>query len=284
MRIIARIDIKGPNLVKGVHMEGLRVLGNPSNFSKYYYDEGIDEIAYIDVVASLYGRNSLIQFIEAMSQKIFVPLTVGGGIRTLEDIQEVLRAGADKVYINTAAINSPDFISKAADKYGSSTIVVGLEISKSSLDGKYYCYTNNGREETGNEALKWAQIAAGLGAGEIFVTFIDYEGTGKGNDLEFVKELLDRVSIPVVVSGGFGKYEHLKSVSNLQNLSGIALASILHYNALDSIIDNNHNDYANNLEGNKSFIDSKNNFINFDKLSIFNIKSMFHAKAEDFNL
>jgi cyclase len=284
MRIIARIDIKGPNLVKGVHMEGLRVLGNPSNFSKYYYDEGIDEIAYIDVVASLYGRNSLIQFIEAMSQKIFVPLTVGGGIRTLEDIQEVLRAGADKVYINTAAINSPDFISKAADKYGSSTIVVGLEISKSSLDGKYYCYTNNGREETGNEALKWAQIAAGLGAGEIFVTFIDYEGTGKGIDLEFVKELLDRVSIPVVVSGGFGKYEHLKSVSNLQNLSGIALASILHYNVLDSINENNHYDYDNNHEGNKSFIDSKNSFIDFDKLSIINIKAMFHAKAEDFNL
>jgi imidazole glycerol-phosphate synthase subunit HisF len=284
MRIIARVDIKGPNLVKGVHMEGLRVLGDPSSFSKYYYDEGIDEIAYIDVVASLYGRNSLTQFIETMSQKIFVPLTVGGGIRTLEDIQDVLRAGADKVYINTAAINSPDFISKAADKYGSSTIVVGLEISKLSLDGKYYCFTNNGREETGNEALKWAQIAAGLGAGEIFVTFIDYEGTGKGIDLEFVKELLNRVSIPVVLSGGFGKYEHLKSVSNLQNLSGIALASILHYNALDSIIENNHNDYANNLEGNKSFIDSKNSFINFDKLSIINIKAMFHAKTEDFNL
>jgi imidazole glycerol-phosphate synthase subunit HisF len=281
MRIIARIDIKGPNLVKGVHMEGLRVLGNPSNFSKYYYDEGIDEIAYIDVVASLYGRNSLIQFIEAMSQKIFVPITVGGGISTLEDIQEVLRAGADKVYINTAAINSPDFISKAADKYGSSTIVVGLEISKSSLDGKYYCYTNNGREETGNEALKWAQIAAGLGAGEIFVTFIDYEGTGKGIDLEFVKELLDRVSIPVVVSGGFGKYEHLKSVSNLQNLSGIALASILHYNALDSINENNHYDYDNNHEGNRAFLKSKNIYIDYDKISIKNIKSVIKQSIKN---
>jgi cyclase len=284
MRVVARIDIKGPNLVKGVHMEGLRVLGDPSSFSKYYYDEGIDEIAYIDVVASLYGRNSLVKFIEAMSQKIFVPLTVGGGIRTLEDIQEVLRAGADKVYVNTAAINSPEFISKAADKYGSSTLVVGLEISKSLSNGKYYCFTNNGREETRNEALKWAHKAARLGAGEIFVTFIDYEGTGKGIDVDFVKELLDHLSIPVVVSGGFGKHEHFKSVSNLKNLSGIALASILHYNALDSISENNHHDFDNNLEGNKTFLDSKNSFINFDKLSIINIKSMFHAKAEDFKL
>jgi cyclase len=265
-------------------MEGLRVLGDPSSFSKYYYDEGIDEIAYIDVVASLYGRNSLFKFIEIMSQKIFVPITVGGGIRTLEDIEAVLRSGADKVYINTAAIKSPEFISIAANKYGSSTVVVGLEISKSLSNGKYYCFTNNGREETGYEALRWAQIAAGLGAGEIFVTFIDYEGTGRGIDLEFVKELLDRVSIPVVVSGGFGKYEHLKSVSNLKNLSGIALASILHYNTLDSINENNHYDYDNNLEGNKSFIDSKNSFINYDKLSIFNIKAIFHARAEDFNL
>jgi imidazole glycerol-phosphate synthase subunit HisF len=284
MRVIARIDIKGPNLVKGVHMEGLRVLGDPSSFSKYYYEEGIDEIAYIDVVASLYGRNSLFQFIEIMSQKIFVPITVGGGIRTLEDIEAVLRSGADKVYINTAAIKSPEFISIAADKYGSSTIVVGLEISKSLSNGKYYCFTNNGREETGNEALKWAQKAARLGAGEIFVTFIDYEGTGKGIDLDFVNELLNRLSIPVVVSGGFGKKEHFKSVSNLQNLSGIALASILHYNALDSIIENNSHDYDNNLEGNKSFIDSKNSFINFDKLSISNIKSMFHPKFGDFKL
>src|SRR3989338_2275224 len=144
VRIIPRLDIKGPNLVKGIHLEGLRVLVKPERFARYYYEHGADELVYLDIVASLYGRNSLVEIVRRTSQEVFIPLTVGGGLRTLEDITTVLRAGADKVSLNTAAIKRPEFIREAARRFGSSTIVASIEAVRKS-DGRYEAYTGTGR-------------------------------------------------------------------------------------------------------------------------------------------
>jgi len=178
-RIIPRLDIKGPNLVKGIHLEGLRVLGKPEDFAFQYYLDGADELLYMDVVASLYGRNNLLEIVRATAEKIFIPLTVGGGIRSIEDIRNLLRAGADKVAINTAAINNPDLIKEAAKTFGSQCIVVSIEAKKKE-GGAYEAYTDNGREMTGVEVLSWAKRAVDLGAGEILVTSIDID-----DDLDF---------------------------------------------------------------------------------------------------
>ncbi|MBL6958562.1 MAG: imidazole glycerol phosphate synthase cyclase subunit, partial [Rhodospirillales bacterium] len=176
VRIIPRLEIKGPNLVKGIHFEGLRVLGKPEAFARHYYEAGADELIYIDAVASLYGRNSLLHIVERTASEIFIPLTVGGGLRSLDDIREVLRAGADKVAINTAAIKDPDLIRQASRKFGSSTIVVLIEYIRHA-DGRYEAYTDFGRESSGVDALDWAQQAVELGAGELLVTSIDRDGT-----------------------------------------------------------------------------------------------------------
>ena len=165
IRIIPRLDIKGPNLVKGIHLEGLRVLGKPGDFAKYYYENGADELFYQDAVASLYGRNSLLDIVEKTAREIFIPLTVAGGLRSIEDIRAVLRAGADKVAINTAAIHRPEFIREAALAFGSSTIVVSIEAIKMP-DGRYEAHVDSGRERTGVDAFEWAVIAAELGAGD----------------------------------------------------------------------------------------------------------------------
>jgi len=178
IRIIPRLDIKGPNLVKGIHLEGLRVLGKPADFAHYYYENGADELFFQDTVASLYNRNSLHEIITKTAKEIFIPLTVGGGLRNIEDIQSALRAGADKVAINTAAINFPEFISEASQKFGSSTIVVSIEAIKNS-DNKYLAFTDNGREYTGVEVVSWARKVEELGAGEIIITSVGNEGTGE---------------------------------------------------------------------------------------------------------
>ena len=183
IRIIPRLDIKGPNLVKGIHLEGLRVLGKPEDFAKLYYEQGADELIYQDTVASLYQRNSLTDIITKTAKNIFIPITVGGGLRTLDDINKVLRAGADKVAINTAAIKNPNFITEASRAFGSSTIVVAIETIKQP-NNSYLAYTDNGREYTGVDAISWAKEVEEHGAGEILLTSIDQEGTGNGFDLE----------------------------------------------------------------------------------------------------
>ena len=201
IRIIPRLDIKGPNLVKGIHLEGLRVLGKPHAFAKYYYENGADELFFQDVVASLYGRNSMDNIIRKTASEIFIPLTVGGGIKSIEDINTVLRCGADKVAINTAAISNKDFIREASEKFGCSTIVVALEAIKES-GGKYLAYTDNGREFTGVDALEWSEEVVSLGAGELLVTSVDNEGTGQGFDLELLGNISSRVEVPVIGHGG----------------------------------------------------------------------------------
>jgi len=231
VRIIPRLDIKGPNLVKGIHMEGLRVLGKPEQFARFYYENGADELFYMDAVASLYGRNSLLDMVNKTSRTIFIPLTVGGGLRTVEDIKTVLRAGADKVSINTAAVNRPELISEAARRFGSSTIIVSIEAIRRP-DGTYEAYTDYGRESTGVDAVQWAIRAEKLGAGELMVTSIDQEGTGKGFDLDLTRQIAETVTIPVIASGGAGDVSHVVEVVEAGKADAVGLASLLHYRTI----------------------------------------------------
>lgn len=231
VRVIPRLDIKGPNLVKGIHLEGLRVLGKPERFARYYYEQGADELLYMDVVASLYGRNSLLDIVRRTAQEIFIPLTVGGGLRSLEDIKEALRAGADKVSINTAAIRNPELIREASRRFGSSTIVVSIEAIRQP-DGRYEAYTDNGRERTGVDAFVWARQAAELGAGELLVTSIDREGTGEGFDLELTRTIAESVPIPVIACGGAGKISDVSQVVTEGKADAVCLASVLHYHCI----------------------------------------------------
>jgi cyclase len=234
IRIIPRLDIKGANLVKGIHLEGLRVLGKPEHYARQYFEQGADELMYQDVVASLYGRNSLLDIVSRTAQEISIPLTVGGGIRTLDDIRALLRAGADKVAINTAAVARPDFIREAALAFGSSTIVVAIEAIRES-SGKYLAYTDNGREYTGLDAFAWAEQAASLGAGEIIATSVDREGTGTGYDTELIQGIAAKVTVPVVAHGGAGKAEDVVAAVGT-GADAVCLASILHYKTAESLV------------------------------------------------
>ena len=228
LRIIARLDIKGANLIKGIHLEGLRIVGDPQVHAEKYYNDGADEIIYMDTVASLYGRNNLLDVVTRATEHVFVPMTVGGGIRSVEDARALLRAGADKVAINTAAVKDPSLITKISDVWGASTVVLSIE-AKQTAPGKWEAYTDNGRERTGLDVVQWAEQGAQLGAGEIFLTSVDQEGTKNGFDCELVSAVTKLVDIPVVASGGFGKLDHLKELMQFSKPTGVALADSLHY-------------------------------------------------------
>ena len=230
-RIIARLDIKGPNLVKGVQFEGLRVLGIPGDFARHYYESGADELLYVDIVASLYDRANLLHIVESTSREVFIPLTVGGGLRSLDDIRSALHAGADKVALNTAAIKRPSFVGEAARRFGSSTVVVSIE-AKRQPDGSYEAYVDHGRERTGLEAVGWARQAVEQGAGEIMVTSIDRDGTGRGFDVDLVRRMAEAVPVPVVACGGAGTADHVRDVLMGGLADGAAVASMLHYRYL----------------------------------------------------
>ncbi len=249
IRIIPRLDIKGPNLVKGIHLEGLRVLGKPEDFARYYYENGADELIYADVVASLYERSSLHDIITRTAKEIFIPLTVSGGIRTIDDIRDVLSAGADKVSLNTAALKNPEIIEKASRVFGSSTIVVTIEAIKQA-DGKYLAYSDNGREYTGVEVLGWAQKIEKFGAGEIVITSVDNEGTGKGYDIDLINMISNAVNIPVIAHGGAGKLDDIVDAVNKGDADAIAVASMLHY----GFVEKNKTDKSGNDEGNVEFL------------------------------
>ena len=228
VRLIARLDIKAPNLIKGVHLEGLRVIGDPNVFAKSYYEQGADELVYMDIVASLYERNSLTEIVERATKDVFVPLTVGGGIRSVEDARKLLASGADKVGVNTAAVRRPALIGELARRFGSQAVVLSIE-AKRTAAGRWEAYTDNGREHTGLDVVSWAAKAAELGAGEILLTSIDQEGTRKGLDVALVRAVTDVVSIPVIASGGMGSVEHLMSVVQDGHADAVAMADILHY-------------------------------------------------------
>ncbi len=235
IRLISRLDIKGPNLIKGVNLEGLRIIGDPKEYSFKYYIHGIDEIIYMDVVASLYGRNSLQEFVKKTANNVFVPLTVGGGLRSVSDVKEMLRSGADKVAINTAATKRPELIYEVAQEFGSQCIVLSIEAKKQSKS--WEVFTDNGREKTNLNVLEWAQYAEDLGAGEILLTSVDQEGTRQGFDCELVNAVSSLVQVPVIASGGMGSCEHLIEVVNNGHANAVAMADILHYDrfTLDEI-------------------------------------------------
>ena len=227
-RIIARLDIKNSNLIKSINLEGLKIVGNPHDFSTRYYEEGIDELLLIDCVATLYGRNNLFEIIKNISKDVFIPITVGGGIRSLDDVKKILQSGADKVAINTAAVKKPDFISKVANSIGSQSLVLSIE-AKKKANNKWEDYTSNGRDPSKIDVVEWINQASELGAGEILLTSIDQEGTRKGFDLDLVKEVSEITDIPIIISGGLGKKEHLLNLNELGSLDAIAIADALHY-------------------------------------------------------
>lgn len=228
LRLIARLDIKGTNVIKGIHLEGLRVVGQPGPLARRYYEEGIDEILYMDTVASLYGRNNILPVVEDAARDVFVPLTVGGGIRTVDDIVAALRSGADKVAINTAAIARPGFIREAAGALGSQCIVLSIE-AKRRGEGRWEALTDNGRERTSVDVLDWVRRAEDLGAGEILVTSVDKEGTRRGFDRALFQAVRARVSIPVIGCGGAGSAKHVIDAARGDGLDAIACASLFHY-------------------------------------------------------
>ena len=231
IRIIARLDIKGPNVIKGIQFECLRVMGKPADLAQEYYLQGADELIYLDTVASLYQRDNLLQIVKEASKNIFVPFTAGGGVRTIEDIRNLLSAGAEKVAINTAATKNPELIRRAARTFGSQCIVVSIEAKKQG-ESSWEAYTDNGRQSTGLDVVKWAKKAEMLGAGEILLTSVDQEGTERGLDLELINEVAKTVSIPVIASGGVSSPDD--AVKGLKaGADAVAIASVLHYKKYD---------------------------------------------------
>jgi len=228
LRIIPRLDIKGSYVIKSVQLEGLRKVGDPAKFAKRYYEQGADELIFSDVVASLYGRNSLYDIIKQTAAETFVPLTVGGGIRTPEDVSLMLRSGADKISLNTAAIERPALISELSAKFGSQAVVIEIQAKSRAGVAGWEALYDNGREHSNKDVVAWAQEAVRLGAGEILLTSVDREGTRKGFDSALIEEVSRATSVPVIVSGGLGKPEDMVEAA-AHGADAIAIADMLHY-------------------------------------------------------
>ena len=224
-RLIARLDIRNARLIKTVRCEGVRPVGDPAEYAKRYDKEGIDEILYLDAVASLYGRNGLADLLDKTTNEVFTPVTAGGGVRSVGDAQNLLRAGADKIALNTAAIKRPELITELAMKFGSQAVVVQIDAKRKGNGWEAYC--DGGRQATGRDAIAWAKEVISRGAGELLVTSIDQEGTGQGFD-SALGIALD-VAAPVVLSGGFGCPAHAVEAAQA-GVSGIAITGALHYN------------------------------------------------------
>jgi cyclase len=252
-------------------------LGKPEDFARYYYENGADELIYMDAVASLYGRNSLLDIVEKTAREIFIPLTVGGGLRSVDDIRTVLRAGADKVSINTAAIARPELIREAAHAFGSSTIVVSIEAILKP-NGSYEAYVDYGREGTDVDAIEWATRAVELGAGELVVTSINKEGAGKGFDLELSRKIAQAVPVPVIAGGGAGQIRDVYDVITQGQADAVCLASILHYDYIkhhQGLVD----DYS--QEGNTEFLRRGVGFSNIKPATIQEIKEYLAKQSVD---
>lgn len=226
IRVIPRLDIKGTNVIKGIQMDGLRIIGNPIEIASRYYDEAADEISFFDVVASLYGRQNLTELISTVAKASFVPLTVTGGIRTLEDARKVITNGADKVGLNTAAITNPDLVTSIATVFGSQAMVISIEARKVAKE-KWEAFTESGREPSGVDVVSWARIAKDIGAGELNVTSVDMDGTLKGPDLELIQELRISTDLPIVFGGGIASLNDVRDVAR-HGADGIQIGSALH--------------------------------------------------------
>jgi cyclase len=227
-RIIPCLDVKDGRVVKGVNFVNLRDAGDPVEIAKKYSDEGADEVCFLDITASNEERDTMIDVVERTAGQVFVPLTVGGGVRTLDDVRQILLAGADKVSINTAAVKNPDFVKEAADKFGSQCIVVAID-ARSVGDSKWEVFTHGGRNPTGIDAVEWAQKMEDYGAGEILLTSMDKDGTKSGYDLPLTKTISRNLRIPIIASGGAGNLEHLSDGVKLGEADAVLVASIFHY-------------------------------------------------------
>lgn len=227
-RIIPCLDVKDGRVVKGVRFVNLRDAGDPVEVAKKYSEEGADEITFLDITASHEKRKTMIDVVERTASEVFVPLTVGGGLRTVEDVRELLLAGADKVTINTAAITDPDFVRRASDRFGSQCIVVAIDARRKD-GGGWEVFTHGGRNPTGIDAVGWAAKMEDFGAGEILLTSMDRDGTEDGYDLELTRTISDTVGIPVIASGGAGRLEHLVEAVEAGRADAVLCASIFHY-------------------------------------------------------
>jgi len=231
IRLIPRLDTKGPNLIKGIHLEGLRVIGPPNEYAVRYYQQGADELLFMDSVASLYGRNHLGEIIQKAAKNVFIPITVGGGIRSVEDATNLLRCGADKIAVNTAAVQRPQLIQEIACRFGSQCMVLSIE-AKSIGENKWEAYTDNGREKTGLDVIEWIKYGVSMGAGEILLTSIDREGTRKGFDIDLINAVTNVINVPVIASGGMGNPKDFVDAVLYGKADAVAMADVLHYNRL----------------------------------------------------
>lgn len=229
IRLIARLDVKDENLVKGIQLEGLRKLGDPNVFAKEYYTSGIDELLYIDIVASLYNRNNLSRVVEKTVREIFIPVCVGGGIRSLEDVRHILECGADKVAVNTAAVKRPELIREISGSFGSQCMVLSIQAKRNPrFPSGWEAYYDNGRAHSGRDAVEWAALGESLGAGEILLTSVDREGLQRGMDTDLIRAVSACVDIPVIACGGAGNPDHIAAAAQA-GAAAVAAASIFHY-------------------------------------------------------
>lgn len=229
IRLIARLEVKDQNLVKGIQMEGLRKLGDPGGFARRYYEAGIDELLYVDIVASLYNRNNLSDIVRRTSEDVFIPVTVGGGLRSVEDVRHILAMGADKAAINTAAIQRPALITEVANTFGSQCMVLSIQAKRSRTQaGKWEAYYDNGRQHSGYDVVEWAKRGEALGAGEILLMSVDCDGLRRGMDLELIQAVTSAVHIPVICGGGAGCADDVADAARA-GADAVACASILHY-------------------------------------------------------
>lgn len=228
VRLIARLDVKAPNLIKGIHLEGFRVIGDPNEYARKYYEAGADELIYMDIVASLYERNTLTDIIKRTTENVFIPITIGGGVRSVEDARGLLCAGADKVALNTAAVAKPELLSDMANQFGSQCVVLSIEAKRTKAGG-WEAYTDNGREHTDLDVIAWAKRGVELGAGEILLTSIDQEGTRKGFAIDLIRAVSEAVNVPVIASGGMGDVDHFVDVVKNGKADAVAFADVLHY-------------------------------------------------------
>jgi len=227
-RIIAKLDVKPPYVVKPVHFEGLRKVGLPVDLANKYYEQGADELMYVDIVSSLYQRDIIFDEIEKTANELFIPFGVGGAVRSIEEFSRLFHVGADKVLINTYALQeNPDIINEAAQIFGNQAVVVNIEAKE--WDGWYECYSDCGRVQSGKDVLEWAKEVEQRGAGEILLQSVDKDGRQRGFDVELAKKVVDLLNIPVVVSSGAGSLEDIKKLIEYAKPSGVAVASLLHY-------------------------------------------------------
>lgn len=227
-RIIVKLDVKPPYVVKPVHFEGLRKIGTPQELAKKYYEQGADEVMYIDIVSSLYQRGIVFEEIEKTANELFIPFGVGGAVRSIEDFSKLFHYGADKVLINTYAVQeNPNIINQAAEIFGSQAVVVNIEAKE--WDNWYECYTDCGRVQSNKNVLEWVKEVEQRGAGEILLQSVDKDGRKRGFDLELAKKVVESVNIPVVIASGAGKLEDIKELIEYAKPSGVAIASMLHY-------------------------------------------------------